>query len=146
MSLRALSVVLVLGLVMSAGAEDAAVLTAADDARIAAMMAGDKAALEKVFSDELHYAHSNGVVDTKASFVEILAEGRTKYAGYDHEARSFTFPAPGVALMKGRARIQAESAKGKMDAVLSYLAVWRKEGETWRFLAWQSCKLPPPTN
>ena len=51
--------------------------------------------------------------------------------------------APGVALVSGRARIQAASEKGVMDSVLSYLAVWRLEDGKWRFLAWQSCKLPP---
>jgi hypothetical protein len=25
---------------------------------------------------------------------------------------------------------------------LSYLAVWRQEGGQWRFLAWQSCRMP----
>jgi len=29
-----------------------------------------------------------------------------------------------------------------MDSVLSFLAVWREENGKWRFLAWQSCKLP----
>ena len=54
---------------------------AADDARISAMRTPDKAALEAVFSNQLRYAHSNGVVDTKASFVEILTTGKTKYLG-----------------------------------------------------------------
>jgi len=115
---------------------------AADDARIAAMRTPDKAALEAVFSEQLRYAHSNGVVDTKASFVEILTSGKTKYLGYDHLEREFTFPVPGIALMSGKARIQAESAKGKMDSILSYLAVWKEEGGQWKFLAWQSCRLP----
>ena len=142
MRLRSFFVVLVLGLVMPAGAEDAAALIAADEVRVAAMKAADKASLEKVFSDELHYAHSSGVVDLKAELVEAVASGRTKYVGIDYEERKFTFPAPGVALMAGRARVQAVSAKGPMDAVLSYLAVWRKEGGEWKFLAWQSCKMP----
>lgn len=142
MSLRALFVVLVLGLVMPAGAEDVAALIAVDEVRVAAMKAADKASLEKVLSDELHYAHSSGVVDTKAVFVEALVSGKSKYVGIDYEERKFTFPAPGVALMTGRARVQAVSAKGPMDAVLSYLAVWRKEGGEWKFLAWQSCKMP----
>jgi len=117
-------------------------LTAADDARIAAMRTPEREVLAGVFSDDLHYAHSNGVVDSKESFLEILVSGKTKYVGYDHVERSFIFPAPGIALMTGKARIQAESAKGKMDSVLSYLAVWREEGGTWKFLAWQSCRLP----
>lgn len=117
-------------------------LRAADDARIAAMRMPHKTRLEAIFSDQLRYAHSNGVVDTKSSFVEILTSGETKYLGYDHLEREFTFPAPGIALMSGRARIQAESAKGKIDSILSYLAVWREEGGQWKFLAWQSCRLP----
>ncbi|TDU81904.1 uncharacterized protein DUF4440 [Prosthecobacter fusiformis] len=116
---------------------------AADDARVAAMKSADESQLKKVFSGDLRYAHSNGVVDSKDSLITILKEGRTKYVGYDHVERNFTFPAPGIALMAGRTRIQAETATGKMDSVLSYLAVWRQEDGQWRFLAWQSCKLPP---
>ena len=27
---------------------------------------------------------------------------------------------------------------------LNFLTVWREEGGKWRFLAWKSCKNPPP--
>lgn len=119
-----------------------AALTAADDARIAAMKSPTKEALTAVFSDDLHYAHSNGIVDTKTSFIDVLTSGATKYLGYDHQQRQFTFPAPGIALMSGQTRIQAVTAKGQIDSILSYLAVWRLEEGQWRFLAWQSCRLP----
>lgn len=127
-------------------AEDSPALVAvkaADKARVAAMQSGDRAKLEAVFSDDLRYAHSNGIVDTKKSFIDILSAGKTKYVGYDYEEQNFTFPAPGIALMTGRAHIQAESDGKAMDAVLSFLAVWREEKGKWRFIAWQSCKLPP---
>jgi ketosteroid isomerase-like protein len=120
-----------------------AAIQAADKARIAAMQSGDRNKLDAVFSSDLRYAHSNGVVDSKTSFIDILATGKTKYVGYDYEEQSFTFPSPGIALMTGRAHVQAESATGKMDSILSFLAVWREENGHWRFLAWQSCKLPP---
>lgn len=119
-----------------------AAVQAADKARVAAMQSGDRENLDTVFSDELRYAHSNGVVDTKASFIAIIAAGKTKYVGYDYEEQNITFPAPGIALMSGRAHIKAETAGGTMDSVLSFLAVWREEGGQWRFLAWQSCKPP----
>jgi len=118
-------------------------LASADDARIAAMKAGDRAGLEASFSEDLRYAHSSGVVDSKASFIETLSTGATKYLAYEHLERNFTFPAPGIALMTGRAGLQVENAKGKLDLTLSYLAVWREEKGRWRFLAWQSCRLPP---
>ena len=120
-----------------------AALQAADNARIAAMKSPDRARLGAIFSDDLRYAHSSGVVDTKTSFIEVLTSGKTKYVSYDYEERTFTFPAPGIALMTGRARIQAETVTGKLDNLLSFLAVWREEKGQWRFLAWQSCKLPP---
>lgn len=123
-----------------------AAVKAADDARIATMRSPDRDKLNAIFSDDLRYAHSNGVVDTKGSFIELLDSGKTKYLGYEHKDRSITIPAPGIALVTGQARIQAESAAGKMDNVLSYLAVWREEKGQWRFLAWQSCKLPVTAN
>ena len=123
-----------------------AAVKAADDARIATMRSPDRDKLTAIFSDDLRYAHSNGVVDTKGSFIELLGSGKTKYLGYEHKDRSITIPAPGIALVTGQARIQAESAAGKMDNVLSYLSVWRKEKGQWRFLAWQSCKLPVTAN
>lgn len=118
---------------------------AADDERVAAVIAGDQARLAAVLSDELHYAHSNGGIDTKAKFIDNLSSGRTKYLAIEAEERNFTFPAPGIALMSGRARVQVKGAAGTMDSVLSFLAVWREENGKWRFLAWQSCKVPPPS-
>ena len=119
-----------------------ATLRAADDERVAAIIAADHARLTAIFSDDLHYAHSTGAVDNKASYTEVLVSGRTKYIVYDYQERNFTFPAPGIALMIGRVHIKSTSAIGLSDGVLSILAVWREEKGRWRFLAWQSCKLP----
>ena len=117
-------------------------LRVADDERVAAIIAGDRAKLTALFADDLRYAHSNGVVDDKTSYIDVLVSGRTKYLLIDYTERNFTFPAPGVALMSGRARVQLSKADGKVDMVLSFLAAWREEKGQWRFLAWQSCKLP----
>lgn len=120
-----------------------AALQAADDARVAAMKSGNREKLGTIFSDELHYAHSTGEVDTKASFIDKLTSGRTKYELMEYEKRDFTAPTPGMALMTGRVHIRAVTGENITDSVLSFLAVWRLEKGEWRFLAWQSCKLPP---
>jgi len=129
-----------------ASAEDkrTANLPAADDARVAATKSADREKLAEIFSDELRYAHSSGTVDTKQSYIESLTSGRTKYLTLDYAERAFTFPAPGVALMTGRAHVKVANATGEVDMQLSFLAVWREENGKWRFLAWQSCKLPAP--
>ncbi len=119
-------------------------LRAADDERVAAVVAGDRARLTAIFSDDLRYAHSTGAVDNKASYIESLATGRTKYLTWNYEERNFSFPAPGLALMTGRARTSIGKAEGTSEMVLSFLGVWREEKGQWRFLAWQSGKVPDP--
>lgn len=109
------------------------------------MKSGDRGKLEAIFSSGLHYAHSSGDVDTRASFVEKLSSGKTKYLRMDYEKREFSFPAENIALMTGRVHIRTASRESTMDNVLSFLAVWRLENGQWRFLAWQSCRLPPKT-
>src|SRR5436190_11375648 len=102
----ALCLVIFTGIVLQAADDpNLAAVTAADEARVAAMREGDREKLTAIFSDDLRYAHSSGVVDTKASFTDVLATGKTKYVGYDYVERQFTFPAPGIALMTGRAHV-----------------------------------------
>jgi hypothetical protein len=143
-TLTLLSALLFAPLVALPAADDVLLRTlrAADDQRVAAILAADRARLTAIFSDDLRYAHSTGGVDTKASYIDSLVSGRTKYVAIDYQERNFTFPVPGIALMTGRVHIKAMSATGASDGVLSLLAVWREEKGHWRFLAWQSCKLP----
>ena len=120
-----------------------AAVTAADDARVAAMLTPNQATLDKVLSDDLRYAHSNGKVDTKASLTASLLGGEAKYLSYKYTERAFRFPAPDVAVMAGRLEVQAKVDGVSMTTGISYLAVWHLEKGQWKFLAWQSCKIPP---
>ena len=128
--------------VAHAFAEDAqlAALKAADKARVEAVLSGDKGKLEAILSDELRYAHSSGAVDTKQSFIDAVTSGKMKYTAIDYDEQNFTMPAPTIALMNGRVHLKV----GAMEASMSFLSVWRNENGQWRFLAWQSCKLPGP--
>ena len=142
-----LPLLLALLLPFAAAAEDpkVAALTTVDDARVAAMLKPSKATLDTVLSDDLRYAHSNGKVDTKASLTSSLLGGEAKYVSYKYSERSFKFPAPDVAVMAGRLEVQAVVDGISMTTGISYLAVWRLEKGQWKFLAWQSCKIPPAT-
>jgi ketosteroid isomerase-like protein len=128
-------------------ADDAklAAVKASDDARVAAMLTPSQAALDIVLSDNLRYAHSNGKVDTKSSLTASLLKGEAKYHSYKYTERTFTFPAPDLALMAGRLEVEATVDGTKVTSAISYLAVWKLEQGQWKFLAWQSCKIPPAT-
>jgi hypothetical protein len=127
-------------------AEDAMIATvrAADDERIGAMLAADPARLAAVLSDQLHYAHSNGLIDTKATFIDSLTGRRVVYESADYAQRDFIPAGPGIVLMKGRGRFKVGLGAERILLDLNFLAVWREEGGRWRFLAWQSSRNPPP--
>lgn len=132
--------------ILNAGEVPLAAVKTADEARLSAMKSADRDKLAAIFSDDLRYSHSSGVVDTKASFIDVLTKGTTKYLSVDYEERNFSFPAPGIALMTGRAKFKIGTPNGEIDPTLAFLAVWRLEDGHWRFLAWQSCKLTPPAS
>lgn len=133
-----------LGTLRAADDPRLAAVTTADDARVSAMTSPSREKLDAVLSPELRYAHSTGAVDTKASFIDKVSGGLTKYLAFDYDERTFTFPTAEIALMTGRVKIKAVTPAGSVADTLSFLGVWRKEGEQWHFLAWQSCKLPAP--
>ena len=118
-------------------------VTSADDARVAAMLAPTREKLEAVLSAELRYAHSNGQVDSKDALIASLTDGSATYSKYAYQDRTVTFPAPGLALMTGRFDVKAVVKGNAAESTISFLAVWRLEKGEWKFLAWQSCKIPP---
>ena len=117
-------------------------LIAADDARIAAMVAADASALNHLLSTDLYYAHSNGKVDTKESMIGDLTSGRVKYHSLQYRRREFTFPAERVALMTGQVRVLAAAGDKSVDLMLAEMALWRLEDGHWRLLARQASPLP----
>ena len=121
-----------------------AAVRAADAERVAATKAGDGARLDAIFSDELRYAHSSVHVDTKASYIKALTTHSTVYETYDYKEQNFLPARPGIVLMTGRVISHTRNASGANELDLNFLGVWREEKGKWRFLAWQSCKNPPP--
>ncbi len=124
-----------------AATDPAAAWRAADDARVAAMISADPAKLAEAFSDDLIYVHSNGKVDTKATFAPSIASGKSNYHSVTYETRDFREVAPGLVLMTARCRVQLGKTAPFNELYLSVLAAYRLEKGAWRFLAWQSCKL-----
>ena len=123
-------------------AESFADLAAADDRRVAATVSGNTAALEPLLSSALEYIHSNGKTDSRESFLAALREGSLKYHSIRYASREFRAASNDVVLMTGRAQI--EVGQPAIPITLSFLGVWRLENGHWRFLAWQSARLPPP--
>lgn len=125
-------------------AGDPATMQAVDDARVQAMVSADAAKLDAALSDELLYVHSNGRVDTKASISAALVSGQSKYNSITYSQREFREVVPGLVLMNGRCRVVLGQSPPFRELDLSFLAAYRLEQGRWRFIAWQSCRMPEP--
>ncbi|MDX1376863.1 MAG: nuclear transport factor 2 family protein [Burkholderiales bacterium] len=116
-------------------------ILALEEKRCAAMAANDVAALEKLFHDELIYTHSSAVVDTRASYLETLRSGHTRYHSIERSDEKVRLCGD-TALVTGRAVIDVTVKGEKKHLDTRFLDVWTKTPKGWKFIAWQSTKRP----
>ena len=111
-----------------------------EDKRFGAMIARDLKGLEAMIHEELLYTHSSGVTDTKASWLDSMKSGKTKYKSVNCSERKVRILGE-VALITGRAAIEAEINGQPRQLKLLFLNAWAKTPQGWKFVAWQSCPL-----
>ena len=115
-----------------------------DEERTEAMIKGDLATLDRLLGDDLSYVHSSTKVDTKASFIENLRSGASKYKGFQREESS-TRLFGDSAVNTGVATVSVEN-QGQPPATfkIRYTNVWVRRGGKWQMVAWQATRLPAP--
>ena len=119
----------------------AAEILAFEDRRYDAMVAADAAALDELLADSLLYTHSNGAVDTKASFIDALTSGRLKYRAVRRlEADVKTYEHAAIV----GAHVNLDVTVGGTDRTINVRATitWVQTASGWKFAAWQSTPLP----
>lgn len=105
-----------------------------------AMMAGDEARLGALVYDQLSYGHSDGHLDSKASFIRSLAGGKA--------FQTLSFSDQTVEIVGNTAIVRHifDALNNLPDgqtstAHIKVLQVWKQENGRWRLLARQSCPL-----
>jgi ketosteroid isomerase-like protein len=137
---RVLFLVLLFPVMMFAAADPGAAVRRADQARLAAMMAGDGAALNRLMSDALVFVHSDGRIETKANYVKNMLAGDTAYENA-HTAEVQTLqPSSDVVVLIGVQDMRKKLGTTWSDIHLRFMAIWRNENGTWRMFAWQSMR------
>jgi ketosteroid isomerase-like protein len=114
---------------------------ALEQKRIDSMTRQDFATLESLLHEDLVYTHSSALVDTKASWLESMKSGRTKYKSInvtEQKVRIFG----DLALVTGRADVGVD-VRGEAKAMkLRFLNAWTKTPQGLKFVAWQATPLP----
>jgi len=105
-----------------------------------AVLALDFAALEELYSNDLIYAHSTGVVETKKEYLDKLKQGTQKYALIEHQ-KVTTKHFGDSAIAHAIVRMKGTNATGPFDSKLMLIHVWVKQGGKWRMAAHQTTKL-----
>jgi ketosteroid isomerase-like protein len=118
-----------------------AAVTAAVEALTKAMLQADRAALERLVADQLSYGHSSGLVETKAQFVNVIANRKTVY-------KSITLSEPSTVMAGDNAVVRhifsntTETAGKTASISVGILQVWQKQAGNWKLLARQAFRLP----
>jgi len=106
----------------------------------AAVAANDFPKLEKVLSAQLIYAHSTGVIETKAQYMGRLRKGAQRYEGIDHEKLT-VYVYGNTAVAHSHVRMRGTSDGRRFDDRLMMMHVWVKQAGAWQLVAHQTTKL-----
>lgn len=109
----------------------------------AAMISGDRAALEAIAADSLSYGHSGGNVQNKAEFVDAIATGKSDFVTIDLTEQ--TISVVGNTAIVRHVLSATTNDGGKPGSVkIKILLVFTREKSGWKLLARQAVK-PPVT-
>jgi len=117
--------------------KESAVLAAVEAWR-KAIIAADKAALEKLTAAELSYGHSSGRLENKAEFIEALVSGKSSFSAIELEGQTVNV-VDNIAIVRhmfhGTRRKEGDKVK------LYNLTIWLQQQDQWKLLARQAAKL-----
>ncbi|MFD1144484.1 nuclear transport factor 2 family protein [Larkinella insperata] len=139
-------ILLVFGLLVSPflyaqrSAAEKAVL-AVEQQRFDAQVTRNYAVLENVLGDDLVYNHSNGLQDTKESYIQALKDGKQRYEAIGVQEQKIQIHG-NTAIISGICLVRATNNGQTINSKLRYLDVYVKKGPQWQMVAWQSLKLP----
>lgn len=114
---------------------------AAEDRRWAAQIGADTAAMEEILADELQYTHSNGLVDTKRSYIDAIANKVFDYRSADRTDVAVEVIGD-MAMFTGRVAMHVVAGGRDVNIDGRYSAIWVKRDGRWQFVCWQSTPMP----
>lgn len=122
--------------------ELAKIITQMEKTRASVLVGADRKSLSDLFADDLIYGHSSGLVDNKVEYIDKIMSGEIRYQSVEPLIETVAALGEHGAVVTGRLNIEAVISGQQRSLRSRYVAVWRREGDKWRFLAHQSAPRP----
>jgi ketosteroid isomerase-like protein len=109
--------------------------------RFEAVVSGRFDVFEALAHPDLMYTHSNGVTDTLRSYLEKCRDGFYVYHRIDHPITKIVIKRD-VALVLGEMHADLTAGGTRKRLNNTSLAVWVREGQSWRLIAYHPTPKP----
>jgi hypothetical protein len=120
----------------------AAALRSAETARFEAQVNADARALGQLLDEGLEYTHSNGDLDTKASFIGSLTSGTRDYISSVPTIETVRIFGD-VGVIRGKAKVTVGGKdRQPQDLHIGYTDIWLWKDGRWQMTAWRSMRMP----
>jgi len=107
-----------------------------------AMMARDRAALEKIYAPGLSYSHSNGKQENRAEAIEAVVNGKDRIESIELKDISVVIYGT-TALVKAKITMRMTDGDSATILNLDVLHVWIKSSSNWQMVARHAMRLNP---
>jgi ketosteroid isomerase-like protein len=115
-------------------------IRAVETAWTTAIKTRDGQALDALLSDQLIYAHSTGIVDSKSDYITKVTSGRQRYEGARHENMTIREYGDTV-IVHARMHMWGTNQSGKFDDIVMAMHTWIKRAGKWQLVAHQTTKI-----
>ncbi|AEI47908.1 hypothetical protein Runsl_1483 [Runella slithyformis DSM 19594] len=109
--------------------------------RFAALVSKDYAYLDQVLGEDLVYCHSNALIDTKASFIQSMKDGKLIYNEMTPEEVKVRIYDK-TAVITGVCSAKVLSNGQSLNTRFRFTDVYIKRKKGWQMVTWQSLRLP----
>jgi ketosteroid isomerase-like protein len=124
---------------LSAQSKDEQAVAIAVEFMKAAMISGDRIALENLAAEKLTYGHSSGVLDDKKQFVEKIASGQSDFVSIDLKNQTIAVTGK-TAIVRHELYARINDSNKPAEINLKVMLVFQKQKGGWKLLARQAVK------
>jgi ketosteroid isomerase-like protein len=110
---------------------------AAHEARRMATLAGDADKVGSMMTDDFTFTHPNGLVESKAQFLDALKSGKLKYKTLKDEERQVRIHGD-TGIVSGTVHIVVDASGMVFDVRVVFTELWVKKGNAWKMVLWHA--------